>query len=228
MNCHACGAALAPTAKYCHKCGAQVGDVAAAGWRAGLPWGVAGAALGALVTVLALRLGGPAGSGMRDAGGVGAEVGQPPDISQMSPEERATRLYNRVMSLHSQGKADSADFFLPMALQAYTMLPALDVDARYHMGVLDLTAGNAAGALAQADTIRRVTPTHLFGFMLRARALELTHDTPGALRAYRAFLQHEAAERARQRPEYHEHAQNLDAFRDQAKQVTAGKAARGS
>jgi hypothetical protein len=64
--------------------------------------------------------------------------------------------------------------------------------------------------------------------MLRARALELTHDTPGAVRAYRAFLQHDAAERARQRPEYGEHAQNLDAFRDQAKQVTAGKAPRGS
>jgi len=233
MNCHACGAALAPTAKYCHKCGAQVSGVAAAGWRAGLPWGVAGAALGALVTVVALRLGGSTGRGTGDAGGVEdgpppASRSTPPDISQMSPEERATRLYNRVMSLHSQGKADSADFFLPMALQAYTMLPALDVDARYHMGVLDLTAGNAAGALAQADTIRRVTPTHLFAFMLRARALELTHDTPGALRAYRAFLQHEAAERARRRPEYDEHAQNLDAFRDQAKQVTAGKAARGS
>src|SRR5256885_16179311 len=61
-----------------------------------------------------------------------------------------------------------------------------------------------------------------------SRALELTHDTPGAVRAYRAFLQHEAAERARQRPEYGEHAQNLDAFRDQAKQGTAGKAPRGS
>ena len=233
MNCHACGTALAPTAKYCHKCGAQVSGAAAAGWRAGLPWGVAGAALGALVTVLGLRLGGATGRGTGDAGGV--EGGplpsspvSPPDISQMSPEERATRLYNRVMSLHSQGQADSADFFLPMALQAYAMLPALDVDARYHMGVLDLTAGNAAAALAQADTIRRVAPTHLFGFMLRARALELTHDTPGAVRAYRAFLQHEAAERARQRPEYGEHAQNLDAFRDQAKQVTAGKAPRGS
>jgi hypothetical protein len=189
--------------------------------------------LGALVTVLALRLSGSAGSGTRDAGGVDdgpppASRGAPPDISQMSPEERATRLYNRVMSLHSQGKADSAEFFLPMALQSYTMLPALDVDARYHIGVLELTGGNAAGALAQADTIRRVVPTHLFGFMLRARALELTHDTPGALRAYRGFLQHEAAERARQRPEYGEHAQNLDAFRDQAKQVTAGKATRGS
>ena len=237
MNCQACGTALAATAKFCHKCGArgsaQTSDGQAAGWRAGLPWGVAGAALGALVTVLVLRLGGSPGRGTGDAGGV--EAGPlpsspvtPPDISQMSPEERATRLYNRVMSLHSQGKADSAEFFLPMALQAYTMLPALDVDARYHIGVLELTAGNAAAALAQADTIRRGAPTHLFGFMLRARSLELSHDTPGALRAYRAFLQHEAAERGRQRPEYGEHAQNLDAFREQAKQATAGKAPRGS
>jgi len=237
MNCQACGTALAATAKFCHKCGArvsaQVSAGQAAGWRAGLPWGVAGAAVGALVTVLALRLGGSTGRGTGDAGGVGdgplpSSPVPPPDISQMSPEERATRLYNRVMSLHSQGQADSAEFFLPMALQAYAMLPALDVDARYHIGVLDLTGGNTAGALAQADSIRRAAPTHLFGFMLRARALELTHDAAGALRAYRAFLQNEAAERARQRPEYGEHAQNLDAFRDQAKQVTAGKATRGS
>ena len=234
MNCQACGTALAATAKFCHKCGARVSApvsaAQAAGWRAGLPWGVAGAALGALLTVLALRIGAASGGGMRDAGDTADDDSRstPPDISQMSPEERATRLYNRVMSLHSQGQADSAEFFLPMALQAYAMLPALDVDARYHIGVLDLTGGNAAGALAQADTIRRATPTHLFGFMLRARALELTHDAAGALRAYRAFLQNEAAERARQRPEYAEHAQNLDAFRDQAKQVTAGKATRGS
>ena len=240
MNCQACGTALAATAKFCHKCGAQVSaptrDGQAAGWRAGLPWGVAGAALGALVTVLALRLGGLTGSGTRETGS-GAEGAAdtfpvsrvpPPDISQMSPEERATRLYNRVMTLHSRGQADSADFFLPMALQAYAMLPALDVDARYHIGVLDLTGGDAAGALAQADTIRRAAPTHLFGFMLRARALELTHDAAGALRAYRGFLQHDAAERARRRPEYDEHAQNLAAFRDQAKQVIAGKATRGS
>src|SRR5438477_5145358 len=230
MTCHACGASLATTAKFCHKCGAQVGAAQAAGWRVGLPWGVAGAALGALVTVLLLRVG---GSGERGAVPSDAPSGTAPrsplpDISQMSPEERATRLYNRVMTLHSQGKADSAEFFLPMALQAYAMLPALDVDGRYHIGVLDLTGGDYAGALAQADTIRRAAPTHLFGFMLRARALELTHDAAGALRAYRAFLRNEAAERARQRPEYGEHAQNLDAFRDQAKQVTAGKATRGS
>src|SRR2546425_11337 len=188
MNCHACGAPLAATARFCHKCGAQVGGAQSSGWRAGLPWSVAGAALGALLTVLALRIGASSGGGMREAGGVEdgpppASRISPPDISQMSPEERATRLYNRVMLLHTQGKADSAEFFLPMALQAYAMLPALDVDARYHIGVLDLTSGDAAGALAQADTIRRAVPTHLFGFMLRARALDLRRDAAGARRA---------------------------------------------
>src|SRR5437773_1005834 len=145
MNCHACGAPLAATARFCHKCGAQVGGAQSSGWRAGLPWSVAGAALGALLTVLALRIGASSGGGMRDAGGAAdddasriplpASRSTPPDISQMSPEERATRLYSRVMLLHTQGKADSAEFFLPMALQAYAMLPALDVDARYHIGV---------------------------------------------------------------------------------------------
>src|SRR6266704_1372454 len=218
MNCHACGAQVAGPPPQ------------AAGWRSGLPWGVAGIAVGALLTVLALRL----GAGSREQGAAGqADAAAPssqlpaPDISQMSPEERATRLYNRVMSLHSEGKPDSAEFFLPMALQAYAMLPALDVDARYHIGVLDLTGGHAAAALAQADTIRRAVPTHLFAFMLRARALELERDPAGALRAYRDFLRNEKGERTRQRPEYGEHAENLDAFHQQATAAAAAKATRG-
>src|SRR5437879_6259655 len=159
MTCHACGAPLAATAKFCHKCGAQVGGGQAPGWWGGRPWGVAGAALGALLAVLALRIGrsrepGAVPDGARGGTAAGSLL-PAPDISQMSPEERATRLYNRVMTLHSQGKADSAEFFLPMALQAYAMLPALDIDGRYHIGVLDLTGGDYAGALAQADSIHR-------------------------------------------------------------------------
>jgi hypothetical protein len=190
---------------------------------------VAGAALGALATVIVLRLGASSGGGMRDAGSVSEDARiappaspiSPPDIAQMSPEERATRLYNRVMTLHTQGNADSAAFFLPMALQAYAMLPTLDIDGRYHIGVLDLTGGDAAGALAQADSIGRAVPTHLFAFMLRARAMDLQRDTAAARRAYRDFLKSEAAERARQRPEYSEHAQNLEAFHEQATAATA-------
>jgi Flp pilus assembly protein TadD len=140
----------------------------------------------------------------------------------MSPTERATRLYNRVMSLHAAGKPDSAAFFLPMALQAYAMLPELDADARYHLGVLNLTAGQVAGALAQADSIGRVDPAHLFAFMLRARAFELRGNVAGARQAYGDFLRHEAAERARQRPEYTDHAENLTTFHAQAVAATSG------
>ncbi|HMI56212.1 MAG TPA: hypothetical protein VK494_08500, partial [Gemmatimonadaceae bacterium] len=39
-----------------------------------------------------------------------------PDISGLTPQERADRLYNRVMLLASQGKIDSVAFFAPMAL----------------------------------------------------------------------------------------------------------------
>src|SRR2546425_2265968 len=78
MNCHACGAPLAATARFCHKCGAQVGGAQSSGWRAGLPWSVAGAALGALLTVLALRIGASSGGGVREGGGGGGGAPPPP------------------------------------------------------------------------------------------------------------------------------------------------------
>ena len=199
----------------------------ATGWRAGLPWALAGVAVGALITVVGLRLAGstPAPSPQTESPPPQASGGRPgmPDISRMSPEERATRLYNRVMTLHAAGKTDSAEFFLPMALQAYAMLPALDIDAHYHMGVLRLTGGDAAGAIAEADSIGRLAPTHLFGFVLRAQGFELQHDSRRAQQAYRDFLKNEAAERARNLPEYVDHAQNLDSFHARAVEATRGK-----
>src|SRR5882762_6562684 len=166
MTCHACGAQLSSTARFCHKCGATVATAGASGWRAGLPWGVAGAALGALVAVVLMR-----GTGRKEPETLAGPVGiRAPDISQLSPEERATRLFNRVMTLAENGKTDSVQFFLPMALGAYGQLPSLDADARYHVGHLQLLGGDVPGALAQADTIQRAVPTHLFASVLRARA----------------------------------------------------------
>src|SRR5437667_126867 len=52
-------------------------------------------------------------------------------------------------------------------------------------------------------------------------------DAAGARRAYADFLKNEAAERTRQRPEYGEHAENLDAFHQQATAATAAKVTRG-
>src|SRR5438552_18031879 len=83
MTCHACGAQLSSTARFCHKCGAAVATAGVTGWRAGLPWGLAGAALGALVTVLAMR--GAGGRGQEEREKVAPAPGtrlQAPDISQ--------------------------------------------------------------------------------------------------------------------------------------------------
>ena len=229
MDCPSCGTALAATAKFCHKCGARAGSPLSstqAGWQVGLPWGVAGAAIGALVTVLALRGGGERGvaSGQFSEGPPPA-AGSPlpaPDISQMSPEERARRLFDRVMTLAQAGKRDSVQFFVPMALGAYSQLPARDLDAHYDIGLLSLAAGDAAGALAQADTILRQVPTHLYGFVLRGQAYELQANRQGARRAYADFLRNETAERARQRPEYAEHVRTLDAFHETALRARSG------
>ncbi len=225
MTCHACGAPLAATARFCHKCGAAVTTAGVTGWRAGLPWGLAGAAVGALVAVVAMR-----GTGARSEGAGSTEqsapssVLRPPDISQMSPEERANRLFNRVMMLAEGGKQDSVQFFLPMALSAYAQLPSLDADARYHVGLLQLAGGDANGALAQADTIRQSVPTHLFIYVLRAHAYQALGNVAQERRAYADFLHNEPAELARKRPEYGQdaHLDALTSFRTEAERQGRG------
>jgi hypothetical protein len=175
--------------------------------------------VGALLVVLLVRGGGGgAGSAVETplggapfAGGMAAS-----DISQMSPEERAQRLFDRVMRLGEEGKIDSVQFFLPMAIGAYQQLPALSLDSHFDIGLLRLAGGDAPAAIAEADTIRQSVPTHLFASVLRARALEAQNDAAGARRAYLEFLKNEAAERARRRPEYEEHGRVLDAFHSDA------------
>ena len=224
MNCHACGAALSPGARFCHKCGATTNpSAAAAGWRAGLPWGIAGLAVGALLAVLFMRgAGGAAGANTPAPGGAPFAGGAPsggmpaPDISQMSPEERAQRLFDRVMRLQEEGKQDSVQFFLPMAVGAYQQLPAMSLDSHFDVGLLQLAGGDQAAGLSEADAIRQQAPTHLFIFVLRARAAQARNDTQALAQAYRDFLKNESAERARNRPEYSEHSRILDAFHSQA------------
>lgn len=224
MNCHACGAQLSTSAKFCHKCGAAVAGAQPAGWRSGLPWLLAGAALGALITVVAGR-----GLGSRERA---AEPAAPfsngsrlqaPDISQMTPEERANRLFNRVMILAEAGKGDSVRFFLPMALGAYNQLPDLGPDARYHIGLLQLAGGDVQAALAQADTIQRLAPTHLFIYVLRAHAYQQSGNTQQERRAYSEFLRNEPTEKAKNREEYTDHAEALTNFKAEAQRVSAGR-----
>jgi zinc ribbon protein len=224
MTCHACGAQLSSTARFCHKCGATVASVGATGWRAGLPWALAGAVLGALIAVVAMRASAPSPARSDEPAAPFASSGgaRPPDISQMSPEERANRLFNRVMILAEAGKTDSVQFFLPMALGAYSQLPGLDVDARYHVGLLQLAGGDAKAALAQADTIRQTIPTHLFIYLLRAHAYNQLGIAQEERRAYVDFLHNESAELAQKRPEYGQdaHLEALTNFHAEAERKT--------
>ena len=215
MNCHACGTSLAPSARFCHKCGASTTATAGGGWRVGAPWGIAGLAVGALLTVLmsrTVRTEGTPGASPLGTDGAPRQMVSTLDLSQMSLEEQAQRLFDRVMRLGEEGKTDSVQFFMPMALGAYQRLPALSLDSHFDIGLLQLAAGDPASALTEADTIRQSVSTHLFGFVLRARALDARGDGRGATQAYRDFLKNESAERARRRPEYEEHGRILDAF----------------
>jgi hypothetical protein len=146
-----------------------------------------------------------------------------PDISSLSPQERADRLYNRVMLLASQGKVDSVLFFAPMALTAYQMLAPLNADQRYDMGRIGEIAGAIPLAKAQADTILRENPNHLLGLILEARLATLAGDTT-RLRSYeRRLIAAEKGEAAKKRDEYVRHQDDISNALQQARKSLGNK-----
>lgn len=216
-TCRECGASLNAGAKFCHACGAPAsgvgpGRAAAARMPSGTPWFVAGGAVVVLLVILAvtqLRQPAPAASAPAAAPAAG-----PVDLAQMTPRQAAERLFDRVMSDRERGQLDSASFFVPMALRAYGMLDSLDPLARFDIGLLEIVAGNPAGADAQADTIAQAVPTHLYASMLRAEAAVARGDAAAAKRAGAAFLRDYDAEMAAGRPGYRAHAPWLESYRD--------------
>ena len=238
-TCAGCRAPLTPGAKFCHRCGTPAGAAPAQpagaprGGAAALPWAVASIALLALIALVAgqrfnARPGGaldaPSNAlpqaGLDDRGGAaagpfagqapGAGAVRAPDISQMSPEERASRLFDRVIGMSERGKTDSVQFFAPMALTAYQMLGPLNLDQRYDLGRIGEVSGATALARAQADTILRQHPTHLLGLSLAAAAARLAGDDAARRDYERRLLAAEPAERARTLPEYLAHRVDID------------------
>ena len=132
-----------------------------------------------------------------------------PDISQMSPEERADRLFNRVMLLDSQGKSDSVLFFAPMAIESYRMLSPLNIDQRYDLGRIAEVSGALPLAKAQADTILLQNPTHLLGLVLATRVAILDKRVSDAA-AYSSKLRAVySSESAKKLPEYDRHKDDI-------------------
>lgn len=178
-----------------------------------MTWGVAGVALLALFAFLLGRtLSREATDEGPAPGGTGAMPFPPApamDISRMSPEERAERLYNRVMVLATQGKTDSVAFFAPMAIESYQMLGRLDEDQHYDVGRIAAVAGALPLARAHADTILARSPNHLLGLLLAASVAELEGDLQTRAEFERRLIAAEAAELRRGAPEYERHRDEI-------------------
>jgi hypothetical protein len=226
-TCAACRAPLTPGAKFCHRCGTPVGEretraTTERGLAGALPWAVAAIALLALVALVAgQRIVRARPATTPDV--AGQEVGAPsvsgadaaraptpaPDISNLTPEQRAERLFNRIMTSFEQGDTARVQFFAPMALQAYQQLPRMTLDDRYHLGRIGAVTGIAQLTSAQADTILRTQPTHLLGLVLAAQGARMRSDEVAARAFDKRLLDAQASELKKQLPEYAQHANDI-------------------
>lgn len=215
-TCATCRAPLTPGAKFCHRCGLPAGarNERPSGAFNALPWAVAGIALLALIALAAGQRFSRSKEGADDTPNATPALGgmpaRAPDISSLSPAERAERLYDRIMGAAERGRVDSVRFFMPMALQAYRSLGDLSIDQRYDLGRLAEVAGDATLASAQADTILRRQPQHLLGLVLAARAARVRGDEDAARQFLDRLGRAEGAERQKQLPEYLLHQNDID------------------
>ena len=216
--CPNCRAALTPGAKYCHRCGASAAARGATPRESGvgnaLPWAVAGIALLALIALAAGQRFGRASEPQQTADAPFASSGgapaRAPDISSMSPAERAERLYDRIMSAAERGKVDSVRFFLPMAMQAYAAIGDLSVDQHYDVGRLAEVAGEEQAVTAHADSILRQQPSHLLGLLLASRGAVLRNDRAASQRYLDRLARAEPAELRKALPEYELHRNDIE------------------
>lgn len=225
-TCANCRAELPAGAKFCHHCGTPTGAAvpaatraaappanpaaspAASGFAAAAPWFVAGIALVALIVLVASRR----FSSDQPPGDAAAPLAGPAaiDISSMTPQERAQRLFNRVMRLSEAGKMDSVAFFAPMAMGAYQELPQQDADTHYDLGRIQQVIGAYPNAKAQADTILMSSPTNLLGLTL-AMSVAKDMNQPAQVAAYAKRLRAAApAERTKDLPGYEAHKRDID------------------
>jgi hypothetical protein len=150
----------------------------------------------------------PAGPAISGADSRGSRA---PDISSMSPEERAAKLFDLVMRFGQEGKQDSVRFFAPMAIRAYEMIGPPDLHIRYDEGMIAVVAGDAGTARAEADTILSQAPSHLLGLILAMKAAGLRQDRTARAQFLKRFLAAAPAERRKKLKEYEEHKNDIDA-----------------
>lgn len=230
-RCAACDVELIDGARFCHRCGLPVGASAPGSDRGSssafsLPWIVAAIALLALIALVAgqrfgaNRLDASAAASATDAPAEAlAQGARAPDISQLSPSQRAMKLYDRLVGYDEAGKRDSVRFFAPMAIAAYEMLGDLDLDGRYDLGRIGEISGDAKLAAAQADTILSRNRNHLLGLILAAHAARLEGRADDERRYYQRLVAAEPTERPKRVAEYITHDRDIISALDEARRT---------
>jgi predicted nucleic acid-binding Zn ribbon protein len=210
-DCPNCGKGLRPGARFCNHCGETLDG---RGSRSRAPLWIGAAA--ALVVVLILLIperaerAGPLPVTRPDAG---APMGPGPGGFTGDIRTDADRLFNRVMAAAEEGRQEEVAQFMPMALQAYEMVPALDHDGLFHLAILYETASDYDMARATAERILADVPEHILGLGVAGSASAAAGD-PEAARAYfQRLLDGYGAEAGRLRPEYVDHQPMLDEYR---------------
>jgi hypothetical protein len=136
--------------------------------------------------------------------------GAAPNIANLSPSERANRLYTRIMEYAEAGKVDSVAFFAPMAMASHEMLEGPSADERYHFGRIAEVTNNPAVAVAQADTILRGQGDHLLGLLLASRAARMTGNSAAAKGFDQRLLKALSAQLATGQEDYQMHRAEID------------------
>lgn len=221
--CPSCGAASLSEARFCHVCGASLeggpgGRTWSAGRLAGLVAVVGLVAVAVSIVVMyserdsAPPLSSAPSAPMFSDPPVTSSGGQP-DLSQMTPREAADDLFNRIMMASEQGDRSEALRFVPMAIQAYGGLMALDRDADYHLGLIHDVAGDRTNVDRQIAALRQGAPNHLLALVLEHRTAERSGDRAAVSRVLAVFADAYDAEIATRRPEYEAHRSTIERFR---------------
>jgi len=221
-SCPSCRAVVPAGSPFCHECGARIAPGGSAAGRpaASQPWLI----IGGVVVVASLVAVVWATAGRRPqplppaASGIGQAATT--DLTQMSPQEQATRLFDRVMRAHEAGDMEEVAFFGPMAIQTHELLGVLDRDARYHLALLHSVGGTPDLALVHADSLDLEVPGHLFAAMLRGSIARMQGDSLALRQAYAAFLDRYDAEMAVGRGEYQQHSTSIELFNEEARTGT--------
>jgi hypothetical protein len=228
--CNQCGAKAAPAAAFCNQCGSRI-EGAAPGRRAAaaavvggqnLPWWIAGVTMFGLIVVLGVQMVQP-GPAAAPAPAAGPLSGPAPDISNMTPRQRADALFNRVMGYAEAGDSASALAFMPMALAAHDQARPLDNDGLYHLAALNRTANNLEAAIAVAEEILATEPNHILALGVAGDAAAQLGRRDVAEGYFRRLLEAYPQEQSRALPEYESHQPSMQTARSAAEAFLAAR-----